>query len=123
MLIVFNSLTGNVRKFVSKLEMNSLEIEPNLEVKEKFVLVTFTVGFGKVSNKVIEFLDYKENYKNMIGVSSSGNRNWADNYGKAAEIVSMKYGVPIVSRFELAGNEKDVNYFKERVDELNEQVY
>lgn len=118
MLIVYNSLTGNVRRFVDKLEMSSLEINPTLEVKDKFVLITFTVGFGKVSNKVIEFLNYKDNYKNMIGVSSSGNRNWGDGFAKASDIISHLYNVPIVSRFELAGTQKDVDYFKKRIDEL-----
>jgi protein involved in ribonucleotide reduction len=98
--------------------MDSLEIEPNLEVQEKFVLITFTVGFGKVSNKVMEFLNYKDNYKNMIGVSSSGNRNWGSGFCKAAEIISNKYNVPIISKFELAGTQNDVEYFKKRIDEL-----
>jgi protein involved in ribonucleotide reduction len=118
MLIAYNSLTGNVRRFVNKLEMDMIEVNPTLEIKEKFVLVTFTVGFGKVSNKVIDFLNYKDNYKNMIGVSSSGNRNWGDNFAKASDIISQLYDVPIVSKFELAGIQKDVDYFKKRIDEL-----
>lgn len=118
MLIAYYSLTGNVRRFVAKTGLAAVEIKAGLMLSEPFVCVTGTYGFGQVAGTVSEFLADNSDY--LTGVAASGNRNWGDNYGKAADVIAAQYGVPIVGRFELAGTDEDVRQFIERVNALDE---
>ncbi len=65
-----------------------------------------------------DFLADNSDY--LAGIAASGNRNWGDNYAKAADVIAAQYGVPIVGRFELAGTDADVRQFIERVNALDE---
>lgn len=60
------------------------------------------------------------NSTHLAGVAASGNRNWGGNYAKAADIIAVQYGVPIVGRFELTGTDADVRQFIERVNALDD---
>ncbi|RNB53722.1 class Ib ribonucleoside-diphosphate reductase assembly flavoprotein NrdI [Brevibacillus gelatini] len=109
MLIAFDSKTGNVRRFVSKLGLPHVEIEPEMVIEEPFVLVTYTTGFGQVPEKVERFL--KRNHVYLRGVSASGNRNWGASFAKSADTIASQYGVPVISKFELSGTGRDVEQF------------
>ncbi|MGM9987389.1 MAG: class Ib ribonucleoside-diphosphate reductase assembly flavoprotein NrdI [Bacillaceae bacterium] len=113
MLVVYDSLTGNVKRFVNKLKMDTVKIDENLELEQEFVLITYTTGFGNVPERVDTFL--KKNHSLLKGVSASGNRNWGDLFAGSADKIASTYNVPIISKFELAGTTKDVQAFKERV--------
>jgi protein involved in ribonucleotide reduction len=115
-LIVYDSRTGNVRRFIHKLNMRAIQITEDLIVEEPFVLVTYTTGFGNVPDKVLHFL--KNNHPYLAGVSASGNRNWGSNFAKAADIISNMYGVPLISKFELSGTKSDVEFFIKEVNEI-----
>ena len=56
MLIAYDSRTGNVRRFVRKLDAESVQIDDGLTVRQPFVVVTYTTGFGEVPKKVDDFL-------------------------------------------------------------------
>lgn len=112
-MIYYASLTGNVRRFVLKTGLAAEEIQPGLTATEPFVLVTYTIGFGRVPPKVARFLE--ANGGLLKAVAASGNRNWGDNYGKAGDIIAEQYGVPLLLKFELAGTENDVKTFVEKV--------
>ncbi|MCY8898082.1 class Ib ribonucleoside-diphosphate reductase assembly flavoprotein NrdI [Bacillus spizizenii] len=118
MLIAYYSRTGNVRRFVAKTGLPAVEITPDLTLTEPFVCVTGTYGFGQVAVPVADFL--AANNAHLVGVAASGNRNWGDNYAKAADIIAARYGVPVIGRFELAGTDADVRQFIERVNALDE---
>ena len=94
MLVAYDSMTGNVKRFIHKLNMPAVQI----------------------GERVLEFLE--RNNEKLKGVSASGNRNWGDMFGASADKISAKYEVPIVSKFELSGTNNDVEYFKERVREI-----
>ncbi|WP_248928079.1 class Ib ribonucleoside-diphosphate reductase assembly flavoprotein NrdI [Paenibacillus hamazuiensis] len=113
MLIVYDSKTGNVRRFVGKLDMPAVQIEEQLTVDEPFVLVTYTTGFGQVPDKVAAFL--KRNHRRLVGVSASGNRNWGEGFARSADRIAREYGVPVLSKFELSGTSGDVEKFKREV--------
>ena len=102
-------MTGNVERFVKKLNMEHIKIHKDLIIIESFVLVTYTTKMGQIPKKTIEFLE--DNYSYLKGVSSSGNMLWAKLYAKAADTISEMYKVPLISKFELSGNEKDVEKF------------
>jgi len=60
--------------------------EIDYEVDFDYILITPTIGFGKVPEDVERFL--KGNYKHLKGVVGSGNKNWGNRFAKAAEIIS-----------------------------------
>jgi protein involved in ribonucleotide reduction len=117
MLILFDSKTGNVKRFIQKLaNVRARQIEDGLEVDEPYVLVTYTTGFGSVPEKVASFL--KRNHHYLQGVAASGNRNWGEGFAKSADRIANEYGVPVVSKFELSGTVRDVETFLKGVDAL-----
>lgn len=113
MLIAYASKTGNVRRFINKLNLPAVPIDETETLDEPFVLVTYTTGFGQVPDNVVSFLE--RNASKMIGVSASGNRNWGDGFAKSADTISERYGVPVLYKFELSGTQRDVDNFKREV--------
>jgi len=113
MLIAYDSRTGNVRRFIEKLQMPSVQIREGMTLHEPFVLVTYTTGFGQVPEKVISFL--KNNYPRLRGVSASGNRNWGEAFARSADRIAEMYGVPVLAKFELSGTQRDVEKFRQEV--------
>lgn len=116
MMIVYDSLTGNIKRFVKKLNVDCLQINETMRLEESFVLLTYTTGRGNVPEKVARFLEI--NHLNLVGVSASGNRNWGDFFGVSADRIAEQYHVPIISKFELSGTKKDVDIFLKGVGEL-----
>lgn len=113
MLVAYVSRTGNVEKFVEKLNMRSVRITEGLTIQEPYVLITYTTGFGQVPEPVMHFL--QNNPKHLMGVSASGNRNWGESFAKSADRISQWLKVPVLSKFELSGTAKDVELFKREV--------
>lgn len=113
MLVVYDSLTGNVERFVSKLGMKSIKIEPGLVVNEPYVLVTYTIGYGSVPKSTTDFLIRNESF--IKGVAASGNKNWGQAFARSGTLISIAYKVPLILTFELGGNQQDVRTFIERV--------
>jgi protein involved in ribonucleotide reduction len=112
-LIAYDSKTGNVRRFVDKLKLPSIQIEETMNVDQPFVLVTYTTGFGQAPERVLTFL--RHNHKRMIGVMASGNRNWGEGFARSADRIAEMYGVPVLGKFELSGTTKDVERFVQGV--------
>jgi len=113
MLIAYDSKTGNVRRFVEKLKLPSVQIEESMDLDQPFVLITYTTGFGQVPERVASFL--KKNHRKLRGVSASGNRNWGNGFALSADRIAEMYGVPVISKFELSGTTKDVERFVQEV--------
>lgn len=119
MLIVYYSLTGNVRRFIQKTKYaNTLPLEQAEGINEPYIIVTGTVGFGEIPDQVKQFLD--RHRTNLIAVAASGNRNWGQNFGRSGDLISTTYHVPLLMKFELHGNEKDVKEFMIKVEEISE---
>lgn len=116
MLVVYESKTGNVKRFVNKLNMRAVPIDEQKQVYEPFVLVTYTTGFGQVPEKVELFLE--TNHDMLRGVSASGNRNWGQGFAKSADTIASKYDVPVILKFELSGTNQDTQHFVERVQAI-----
>ncbi|MGG2024250.1 class Ib ribonucleoside-diphosphate reductase assembly flavoprotein NrdI [Gottfriedia sp. S16(2024)] len=114
--IYFDSLTGNVRRFVERLPFEAVDIAEVEDVSEPFILVTYTTGFGNVPPSTSEFL--RKHGDKLIGVASSGNIIWGENFGKAADRIALVYNVPILLKFELSGTNDDIKILTERVSEI-----
>lgn len=108
--IVYFTKTKQTEKFVSKLlkEINieTIKIHEGLIVNTPFILLTPTYYFGEVPIEVTEFLHHNNN--NLVAVMSSGNRNWGQNFAKSGETISKKYNVELIGKYELAGNNQDI---------------
>ncbi len=116
MLVVFDSKTGNVKRFVSKLDVEHVQIQDGLILDQPFVLITYTTGFGQVPQTTLKFLE--DNGELLQGVASSGNTNWGVRYGLAGDQVAEMYSVPLLMKFELSGTKKDVERFKQEVKQI-----
>ena len=118
MIVYFSSVTELTHKFVLKLELPAVRIPlkaieaSELIIEDKFVLITPTYGAagkGFVPQQVIKFLNQEQNRQNIVGVISSGNINFLEDYAKAGNVIAEKLNVPFLYRFELAGTTDDVN--------------
>lgn len=122
--IIYYSRTGQTEKFIEKLQekinINTYAIHENtdLTISSKYILITPTYKFGEVPERVIEFL--KDNGQNLIGVISSGNKNWGMNFAKAGDLISSALQVPLIHKYELAGTEADINFIVEYLVRLEE---
>jgi protein involved in ribonucleotide reduction len=118
MKIVYDSLTGNVERFARKLDgiYDTIRITDSLIVDEPFCLVTYTIGFGQVPESTSKFLLHNSN--NLLGVASSGNKNWGDCFAKAGPTIASAYDVPLILQFELGGTVDNVDTFVQEVERL-----
>ncbi|WP_309296612.1 class Ib ribonucleoside-diphosphate reductase assembly flavoprotein NrdI [Niallia sp. NCCP-28] len=121
---MFDSKTGNVRRFVQKLglpENKVIELKAGLKVYEPYILVTYTTGMGQVPQTTLDFL--KANRISLHAVAASGNRNWGQNFALSANKISTMYGVPILHKFEMSGMPEDMEIFRERVQNISYETY
>ena len=124
MKIVYFSLTGQTKRFAAKLaSYETLEIDPTAELvmKESYVLVVPTYEADFIA-PVFDFLETGENHKFLVGVSGSGNRNFAELFVFSAKEIAKKYGVPLIYAFEFSGTKEDVDNFEEGVRELERKT-
>lgn len=113
---MYDSFTGNVERFVKKLNVKAIKVTSNLTLSRPSILITYTTGFGEVPKSTIVFLDKNKNY--IIGIAVSGNRNWGNNFARAADIISEKYNIPIIHKFELSGTPEDVQTFLQEAQRI-----
>lgn len=113
MLIVYDSMTGNCRRFVNKLPYKHCHIN-DYDGASPFILVTYTINFGNTPKTTEEFME--KHHKNCLAVSSSGHVNWGAYFGKAADNLNEQYGIPILMKFQQAGRNYDVDNFIEKVE-------
>src|SRR5699024_7029004 len=122
MKVVYFSFSGNVRRFIKRTELTDvMELTQNNcseRIEEPFVLVTGTIGFGEVRQPVQSFLDVNEDL--LKAVAAGRNRNWRRNVAKAGRCISERYQVPLLLKLEVQGTANDVNEFKEKVGNFNE---
>ncbi|HWL23188.1 MAG TPA: class Ib ribonucleoside-diphosphate reductase assembly flavoprotein NrdI [Ureibacillus sp.] len=121
-MIVYASRTGNVKYIVSKLQVESIEITPNLNLDKPYLLLTYTDRLGEVPTIVAKFLE--SNYQLCRGVVVSGNSNFGHGmYGAAGDKIAKAYHIPLVRKIELRGYHSDYEaiqqYYETRVKNEN----
>jgi protein involved in ribonucleotide reduction len=124
MFLAYASMTGNVKRFIEKLDFPNKKIEKDsfLCVNKPFVIVTYTTGFGDIPKEVEQFLRYDYNWRYLKGVVGSGNRNWGDSFCGGAEKIASQYKVPLLHKFELSGFDSDVNIVSHKIRELEGMI-
>ena len=117
MNIVYESKTGNVKRFCDKLSAFGLPVYSIEEAPdEQFVLITYTTLMGSTPSKTEAFL--MNRYASCKGVASSGNRNWGNLFAKAADNINKMFGIPVLHKFELSGLQSDVDKLIEEVTRI-----
>lgn len=116
-LVYFSSRSGNTAKFVARLGLDALRIpidadQPMPQPDQPYVLITPSYsdghGRGAVHPQVVRFLNDPARRELIRGVIASGNRNFGQYYALAGRRVADKLNVPLLYRFELAGNDEDI---------------
>lgn len=112
-LAFYSTASGNTRRFVDTLSQPSIEIGPDAQAREPFVLITPTYGDGEgrhsVPKPVIRFLNDPANRALLRGVIAGGNRNFGQFFAHAGKVIAAKCGVPVLYRFELSGTAEDTD--------------
>ncbi|MED1818935.1 class Ib ribonucleoside-diphosphate reductase assembly flavoprotein NrdI [Bacillus subtilis] len=110
MIITYKSKTGNVRRFVKalqqELDIEAIEITDDTIITQEFIHITYTIGFGEVPERTLNFI--KKNKNKIRGVVVSGNKVWGDNYGLAGDKLSAKFHIPLLLKFELSGTKQEL---------------
>lgn len=124
MKIVYITLTGQTRKFVNKLDIETIElspIDPFVEINEPFIIVAPT--YEKEATEILwEFLDTGENRRYFKGVAGGGNRNFNELFVFTAKDLAEDYDVPMLHAFEFQGSPRDVEALKEKIDAIEETL-
>lgn len=141
--IVYTSLTGNVRSFSERLADKLTEYEVNLidfsdsdmlfelDCNPTIAIVpTYMDGDNGISGEteimtehLRELLEFKENYKNLIGVIGSGNKNFNWQYCLTAKQYARDFDVPMICDFELRGTDEDINNVVESIEDIINKTY
>lgn len=111
LIITYDSLTGQSKKFASKLQLRMEDVNrytPN--PNDEILLITRTFRFGEIPDSTKQFLDRFA--KQVIAVCVSGNRNWGKGFGAAGDKINQQYNIPLVLKFEASGFDADVNTVK-----------
>tara|TARA_B100001146_G_C15985916_1_gene350395 strand:+ start:259 stop:663 length:405 start_codon:yes stop_codon:yes gene_type:complete len=123
LIVYFSSKTENTHKFVERLGFTSIRLSGDVPtVNQPYVLITPTYadnyGHGAIPPKVQKFLKNETNTFFLQGVIGAGNRNFGENFAKAAKDISVEHDTPLLYRFELSGLPEDVNITKNGVQKL-----
>ncbi|MCR8968580.1 class Ib ribonucleoside-diphosphate reductase assembly flavoprotein NrdI [Facklamia sp. 7083-14-GEN3] len=117
--IVFISLTGQTRRFVEKLSVDyQLELDDmtcDTIVNQPYLLIVPTYQ-ELVRDLVDDFFENEVNRQNCRGVVGAGNLNFAQLFCFTAKDISRDYQIPLIHKLEFQGNEADVSYIKEVID-------
>lgn len=114
MKYAFASLTGNVEGLVSDLGIEALRISTgDEELKEDFILLTYTTGYGEVPYEVEAFLS--KNGAHLKGVVCSGDKSYGDGFCGAADVIASQYNVPIIAKIEYGGTPEEIEFIKKSI--------
>jgi protein involved in ribonucleotide reduction len=117
MLLVYLSLTGNVRSFVKQVGLDSIELNysnPLTEVDQEYIVITPTYD-DDITDVISSFIEYENNSHFLKGFVGSGNRNFDNGYCFNAVELAKKYDKPLIFKFEFSGIDKDIMQFKKEV--------
>lgn len=127
MKVVFFTLTGQTRKFVNKLGLESIELDPSnpfISVDTDYIIIA--PSYEKEATDIIEdFIETDNNISNCKGVVGGGNRNFADLFCFTARDLAVDYDLPYIHELEFQGSINDVNAVLESIEcfEKNEYKY
>ena len=109
--LAFESLTGNVRRFVGAVQALHPAQAFDLSAQDKaapaspFVLLTYTFGRGQVPPRTARFLEAHGHL--LRGVVVSGSFHWGEHFGRAGDLIAAEHRVPLIARINKSGSAAD----------------
>lgn len=117
MKVVYASRTGNVESIIQALGVDALRIDTGNEtIKEDYVLITYTDGFGDVPAEVESFLI--ANSTNLRGVIASGDLGYGEAFCLSGDKIAENYDVECLYKVENDGTDEDIQAIKEILEKL-----
>ncbi|WP_336770103.1 class Ib ribonucleoside-diphosphate reductase assembly flavoprotein NrdI [Bacillus bombysepticus] len=125
--LFYDSMTGNVERFANKFTELPFNIKPLKLVtiiNNNFILVTYTTGIAQIPPTTKEFLESHKSLlsKMCLGVVSSGNRNWGDNFAASGDKIEAEYHIKLLHKIEMAGSKKDVDIITQKVNLICSEI-
>lgn len=130
MLAYFSNVSGNTQRFIERLGLPASRIPQltkaeTLIMEEPYVLVVPTYGDKNFTNfvprQVKKFLSHERNKELLRGVIASGNANFGKEYAIAGNLISSRFEVPFLYRFELMGTSDDIESIHRGLEEFWKQ--
>lgn len=119
--IAFYSITGQTERFVKKTQLEAHQISdatPKYDMGQQYILIVPSYQ-DFMMDSVVDFLTYKDNKKNLVGIIGCGNRNFNDLFAQTAKKIAITLKVPILYLLEFSGTEQDVKNVREIVHNLS----
>ncbi|QNQ81542.1 class Ib ribonucleoside-diphosphate reductase assembly flavoprotein NrdI [Lactobacillus sp. PV034] len=122
--IAYYTITGQTEQFIDKTGLVAHKIDdmkPEYQMGEKYILVLPSYQ-DFMMDSVVDFITYKDNKKNLIGLIGCGNRNFNDLFAQTAKKISATLNIPILYLLELSGNATDVKNVRDIVKKLSDST-
>lgn len=87
-------------------------------MKEDYVLITPSYQ-DFMMDSIVDFLNFKDNKKKLVGIIGCGNRNFSDLFAQTAKKLSVTLKVPILYLLEFSGSTEDVQNVRNIIKKLN----
>lgn len=85
--IAFYTITGQTQRFINKTGLDAHRIEdahPQYQMNDKYILILPSYQ-DFMMDSVVDFLTYKDNKENLLGLIGCGNRNFNDLFAQTAK--------------------------------------
>lgn len=119
--IAFYSITGQTESFIDKTGLEAHQISdatPKYDMGQQYILIVPSYQ-DFMMDSVVDFLTYKNNKKNLVGIIGCGNRNFNDLFAQTAKKIAVTLKVPILYLLEFSGTEQDVKNVRKIVHNLS----
>lgn len=120
--VVFFSLSGNTRRFVSKLDADIYELSSmdQLAPDRAFIAVTPTYSNGQGEHAIPSpwkiILDDPTLSNRIVGVVACGDRSFISTFAKGGGDMAKQLNCPLIRQIELGGMPSDVKAVQEFID-------
>ncbi|AEG41005.1 MAG: class Ib ribonucleoside-diphosphate reductase assembly flavoprotein NrdI [Lactobacillus kefiranofaciens] len=119
--IAFYSITGQTKRFMEKTQLKAHQISdanPKYDMGQKYILIVPAYQ-DFMMDSVVDFLTFKDNKKNIIGIIGCGNRNFNDLFAQTAKKIAATLNIPILYLLEFSGTDEDVKNVRKIVHDLS----
>lgn len=119
--VAYYTITGQTETFILKTGLTAHRISdahPQFEMGSKYILIVPSYQ-DFMMDSIVDFLTYKNNKKNLIGLIGCGNRNFNDLFAQTAKKISTTLNTPILYLLEFNGTPKDVQAVRQIVADLS----
>ncbi|EEU19194.1 class Ib ribonucleoside-diphosphate reductase assembly flavoprotein NrdI [Lactobacillus crispatus] len=119
--IAFYSITGQTERFIKKTQLSAHQIDdanPKYDMGKSYILIVPSYQ-DFMMDSVVDFLTYKDNKKNIIGIIGCGNRNFNDLFAQTAKKITATLKVHILYLLEFSGTNQDVKNVRKIVHDLS----